>query len=156
MTGNGLIDKILAGLNLVVILGALGLVVKANMLTGPPPIDAALAEQSIEDQINSVKDIKYFKMDKMIVNLPGRSKRLRYLDVEIHLRPFKNAQIPFIEEQKAQIADAVIDVAGRMTPRELGTLSGKILLEKRLKDRINSLYGNPTVEKIFYSKFIIQ
>ena len=155
MTGNGTIDKILAGLNLAVILGALGLVIKANFLTSPPAIDPAAEELALENEIRSGKDIKLFKMDKLIVNLPSRNKRLRYLDLEVHLRPFKNSQLKMIEDHKAKISDAIIDVVGRMTPRELGTLAGKILLEQKLKNRINSFYSFPTIEKIFYSKFVI-
>ena len=156
MTGKPIIDKILMALNLVVIIGALGLVVKANFLTEPPPIDPVAQEKMLEAEINTARDVKYFKLDKLTVNLPSKNKRLRYLDVEIHLKPFKNSQLSSIEQKKSRISDSIIDIVSKMTPHELNTLSGKILLEQRIKSRINKLYPMPTIEKIFYSRFIIQ
>lgn len=156
MTGNKKLDRILMALNLVVILGALGLVVKAHYFSDPPPIDPKMEELALEQDIKNSQNIKLFKLEKLIINLPVSSKRLRYLELIVHLRPLKNSLSGRLEEKKTQIIDAIISIAGKMEPEQLATLAGKILLEEKLKNKINSFFRTPTVGKIFYSKFVIQ
>jgi len=156
MTGNKTIDKILVGVNLLVIFAALGLVVKASYFSNPDAIDPDKEARELESEVKSSQNIPLFKLDKLIINLPSTSKRLRYLDIVVHIRPFKPSQLGSLKEKKSEVTDAIISIAGKMVPNELATLSGKILLEEKLKNKINSFFKSPTVEKIFYSKFVIQ
>jgi flagellar FliL protein len=43
-----------------------------------------------------------------------------------------------------------------MKASELNSITGKILLESRIKKRLNSILGAPIIKRIYFSKFIIQ
>ena len=156
MTGNKLLDKILMSLNVVIILGALGLVVKSYYFSNPEAINSTKEERSLEEDVKGSQNVKLFKLNELRINLPNPSNRLRFLKLEAHLKPFKSSLTGHLTEKKSQVIDAIIVTTGRMKPSELTTLSGKILLEEKLKKEINSLFSKPVVEKIFFSNFVIQ
>lgn len=99
---------------------------------------------------------KTIKLKKMIINLRSKRNRLRFLEIVIHLVPFKKHQSPLIEQQRPLIRDAIIDIAGRMEPQELNTLAGKIILENRVKERINKKFDKPHIRELFFSRFVVQ
>ena len=96
------------------------------------------------------------KLDKLIVNLKSRTSRLRFLDLQTYLVPFKNQHNDTLEENKAVINDIIIDEAARMKPEELNTVSGKLIFESRLRKRINTVLRGSIVKDIFFSRFVVQ
>ncbi len=97
-----------------------------------------------------------YKLDKLIINLPSKSSRLRFLDVQAYLVPFSSEATDSFDKKKAKIQDIFIEVASAIEPNELGTISGKILLESRLKKKINELFPKPLVKNIQFTDFVIQ
>ena len=67
------------------------------------------------------------------MNLPARTARLRFLELEISLFPFKEKQKAKLEALTPILKDTIIDVSSKMSPDELNSISGKILLEERIK-----------------------
>ena len=156
MTGNKTVDTIIIGLLTLASLGTLGVFVYTVMLYERPlPNNERLQEELISDSKASTQ-IDSYKMDKMIINLKSRQSRLRFLDVELHLRPFKSEYTENFDKNKAFIHDSIIDIAGHMDPAELNSLHGKVLLEHRIKTRLNSYFGKSMVKDIFFSKFVVQ
>ena len=45
---------------------------------------------------------------------------------------------------------------GKMSPEELNSLSGKLLLEKRLKKKIREMTHKNFISRIFYRRFVVQ
>jgi flagellar protein FliL len=156
LTGNKSIDTILTALLLAASAGTVGIFVYTEMLYERPlPSEIAERKELIEASKKRVfPDI--YKMDKMVINLLGRNKRLRYLDLQVHLVPFKSEQVEKFESSKSFIHDAIIDLVSHMEPEELNSVAGKILLEERIKRRLNDNYRKPTVKQIFFSNFVIQ
>ena len=72
------------------------------------------------------------------------------------LEVFEEADKEVVKAQKSFVEDSLIDIAGNMQPEELNSVTGRILLETRIKDRINNKIGKKAVKKIYFSKFIIQ
>ncbi len=156
MTGNKKIDTILVAISTLASLVVLGIFIYTEMVFKKElPQEQAEREEFMADSKKlTVSDM--VKLDKMIINIRSNNSRLRFLDLQAHLVPFKNKQAESIEKEKAIIQDIFIDIAARMQPTELNSISGKILLESRLKKRINTLWEKPIVKEIFFSKFVIQ
>jgi flagellar FliL protein len=92
----------------------------------------------------------------MTINLASEQTRLRFLDVEVHLLPFQEEGLKVLEQHKTKMFDIIIEVAGTLSPDELNSVSGKILLENRLKKKINEYLKNQVVREIFFSTFVVQ
>ena len=97
-----------------------------------------------------------YQIDKLLINLPTKTSRLRHLDVNIYLVPFQGDDVRLFEEHKAIVQDKIIDIAGRMSAEELGSISGKLLFESRIKREVNSILGKKSVKKVYFTRFVIQ
>lgn len=120
----------------------------------PLPIE----EQEHQDFLKmglKAKIPKAFIIKKLIINLNAPTTRLRYLEATIHLIPFKDRLMPFIEAHEASVKDQIIDIAGKMSPGELNSVAGKILLEERVKKQINTKLGGDIIKEILFSSFVI-
>ncbi|MDD0852214.1 flagellar basal body-associated FliL family protein [Halobacteriovorax sp. GB3] len=156
MTGNNAIDKVLTLLTLLASLVTMGLFVYTEVIYTPPvPSEKAEKEKLMSDS-ESYNYPSTTKMDKLIINLESRTKRLRFLEVEVNFVTFKQSQSQSIIDSKAIINDTLIRLANEMTPEELNSISGKILFENRVKKSINKYFQKPTVKEIHFSKFIVQ
>ncbi len=156
MTGNKTIDTVIIILVLLLTGGALGTFVYTEIIYKKP---LPTNEQGLEELKNDTKNImipESFKLDKLIINLPSKSRRLRFLDVIIHLVVFKQESISILENNKPIINDIIIDVASNMEPDELNSISGKLIFESRIKKRINEYMGSPMIKELFYTKFVVQ
>jgi len=156
MTGNKLIDQIILFASLLICVGALGVFVFTEMIYQKPRISDQVEKQKMLDEGRKQVFPSPFKMKKLIVNLPSHNKRLRFLDISVHLVPFKPELHEILENNRPPIRDAVIDIAGKMPPAELNSVSGKILLENRIKKRINQILHQKVIKDIYFSKFVVQ
>lgn len=96
------------------------------------------------------------KLERLVINLPSRSGRLRFLELEMTIEPIDGVLIEDIEKHHIYIKDIAIEVAGQMKPSELNSISGKILLEERIKKRFRKITPRNLISRIYYQKFIVQ
>lgn len=156
MSGNKMIDTVLVGLSTVVALGLLGVFIYTEIVYEKPlPENDELVQQLLSD-IQDEERPESYELDQMIVNLQSRTTRLRFLDTVMHFVPFEQRHLRLFEGRKSEIKDIVIDTAGRMYPSELNSVAGKILLEDRLKRRINDLLGTKALREILFVRFVVQ
>ena len=157
MTGNRKVDILILVSSVLVSLGAIiGLLYARVAYQRPLPSDTAEKEQLLSDT-RERNYIGNYKVDKLIINPYSRSTgRLRFLSVEMYFRPFHTDQVDYFKNHKAFIHDAIIDIVGHMTPEELNSLYGKILLENRIKRRVNALFSRPTLREVFFTRFVVQ
>ncbi|MBY0515765.1 MAG: flagellar basal body-associated FliL family protein [Bacteriovoracaceae bacterium] len=156
MTGNPMFDKILLGANGAVAILAAGLVFYAHNGIKRPPTDQKSEEASLIQTAELENQIKPFEIKKMIVNLYSEGSRLRYLDIDMGILPFKEGDLAVIKEREYLFKTKLIEIAGGMTPDDLTSITGKILLETRLKKATNEALGAPVVKKIYFAKFVVQ
>ena len=78
------------------------------------------------------------------------------MSADLDLIPFKEKHLSKLEDNKAYIRDAIIDIASNMSASELASLSGKILLEERIKKQINTKLRKQIIKEIYFSNFVIQ
>lgn len=156
MTGNPLIDKILLGANGAVVLLAAGLVFYSHNNVKPPPTDISSEEQNLLDTALADSQIKPYAMKQMTVNLYSEGSRLRYLNAEMNLVPFKQGDVEAFKANEHIVKNELIRIAATMTPDELGSITGKIILESRLKKAINEKLPMSLIKSIFFTKFLVQ
>lgn len=157
----GAVQKILVIVNLVVVLAGAGLVYYAHNMIKPEPTNVAGEVENLKAGALSQASVTAVPMKKFVVNLFSRSTRLRYLDIEMSIVPFYENQKELIKANEHLIKDVVIEVAAQLEPDELDSLSGKILLENKIKKQVNAEFhsrgeGQPVVKQIFFSGFVVQ
>ncbi len=155
MTGNPSIDKIILGLNGIVVSAAVALIFYSANLKAPPANPEAEFTQMTRNSMVEL-DKSSVKFPEMIINLYSRQARLRFLNFKMDIEVFDDGQQAVIADYKSRIADTIIDIIGNMKPKELNSITGRILLESRIKKRVNGFIGQPTIKKIYFSKYIIQ
>lgn len=156
MTGNPSIDKILLGLNGAFIAAATALIIYAHTGIKRPPINEAGQMRELIDESLLKNELTPVVFPKQVVNLYSRATRLRFLDMQMNVEVFEAAHKDIIELYKPYILDSLIQITGNMQPEELNSVTGRILLETRLKSRINTHLARHVVKKIYFSRFIIQ
>jgi len=156
MTGNKTIDTALVGLLTLASLSTLGVFIYTEMVYKRPLPENSTELESLKTDTEVAVAPENYKLDKLIINLNSRSSRLRFLDLEIHFVPYKSKFIESLDSHKAYVTDAVIDIASNMAPEELNTVAGKVLIEERIRNRLNDFFGKPIIKEIFFSRFVVQ
>lgn len=156
MTGNPKLDKIILGVNALVVSAAVGLVFYSHNMIKPLPTDQAGELGDMIENTMSEYEKPPVTFEELIVNLYSREARLRFLNTKLNIELFEEKDRNLVMTMKPHIFDSLIDIAGNMKPKELNSVTGKILLEKRVKDRSNAIAKRPVIKKILFSKFIIQ
>ena len=159
MTGKKLIDTILLGVMMLATLSVVGLFYYTEKMYKKPPIDEHAEKASLLNSVEAKGIPTFFKVDKMTVSLIPKNEvansRMRWLEVEMHLVLFDAADLESMKKNLPLVQDRIIDISSKMGPDELNSLSGKILLEERLKREINKSLGS-VVKTIYFASFIVQ
>ncbi len=155
MTGKPLLDKILLTLAMLSTISVLGLFVYTDIIYQKPLPDDKKEFQKLEAESKKVNVSKGFALKKITINLKS-TRKLRFLSTEIVLIPFKESQLQIIEDNQAMIRDIIIDAGSNMTAKELSSITGKIIFEETLKERINKTQKKPLIKEVFFSNFVIQ
>lgn len=151
-----MLDKILLGLNGIGIAAAAGLVVYSHTSIKRIPTDEQMQVGSMVKESISLAQITPLTLPKQTVNLYSRQTRLRFLDTQMNIEVFQESDKETITKYKAFLYDSLIEVAGNMKPEELNSVTGRILLEKRIKNKFHEILGKKLIRKIYFSKFVIQ
>lgn len=155
ITGKPLIDKVIILLTLASTLSLLGLFFYTEMIFKKPLPQDKTEFEELKKEGMKANISKGVTLDRVVVNLKSQ-KRLRFLSMNLHLVPFKESHLEKIESKKQRITDIIIDIASDMTAEELNTISGKIVLESRIKKRFNELFPDPILKEIYFSNFVVQ
>ena len=160
MTGKKLIDMILLGIMILTTLAVIGLFYYTEKVYKRPPIDEKKEREALLKEGNAKAIPAFFKLEKMTVSLvpkdPTGIQRMRYVELEIHLVLFKSEEAGIIKTYLSVVQDKIIIIASKMGADELNSLTGKILLEDRLKKEINKALNKSVVKSIFFSRYIVQ
>lgn len=151
-----MVQKVLILLNLVIALAGAGLVFYSHNMIKPEPTDQVAEAEAMKTQAIATTQIQPVPIKKFVVNLHSRSSRLRYLDLEMNILTFHEDQKELVKTNEHLFKDAVIEIAAHLEPNDLDTVTGKILLENRIKKQVNAKFGQPVVKQIFFSGFVVQ
>ena len=156
MTGKKLVDTILIALMVLSTAATMGVFVYTQFLYERPLPNPAEERAKMHEEAKAKLFPNSYKLDKLIINLPSKSSRLRFVDMQIYLVPFQSEATEAFDKKKAAIQDFIIATVSSMEAEELGSVSGKILLENRIKKGVNSFYPKPLVKSIQFTDFVIQ
>ena len=160
MTGNKKVDTIIVLIMLLATLATAGVFTYTEMLHKAPVVSDEQQKQELMNSVGVNAIPQFFKVEKMVVSLIPRddvtNARMRWLEIEMHLILFDPADETYLKDHIAIVKDRVIDIASKMGANELNSVSGKILLEDRLKREINKALLKPVVKNIFFTSFIVQ
>lgn len=154
-------QKILILLNLVVAIAAAGVVFYSHNILKPAPTDQAAEADAMKTDAASKSQLQPVPIKKFVVNLHSKASRLRYLDLEMNVLTFAEDQKEIIKAHEYIFKDIVIEIAAHLGPEDLDTMTGKILLENKIKKQANAKLsalsgGQPVVKQIFFSGFVVQ
>lgn len=135
---------------------ALGIFVYSEMLYERPLPSDAEEKKALVTDAQAAAAPENFKIDKMIINLNSQTSRLRFLDVQMFFVPYKSEYNETFKAQISFVKDAIIDIASNMQPDELNTVAGKVLLEERIRSRLNDFFGKSLIKEILFSRFVVQ
>ncbi len=155
-----MIQKILVAVCLVFSLASTGIFVYTQVIFKKPvPDDAKEFEKMKADEKKPMAEaVEPYRMKRMTVNIEqenGKDK-MRFLNMELLMIPFKNDGAKVLEDNQAIVNDTIITISSKMDPNELNTISGKILLENRLRKTINERLNEEVVREILFQHFVIQ
>ena len=160
MTGKKLLDTILLGLMVLSTMAVVGLFYYTEKMYKRPPIDEKKERETFLKEGNAKTLPAFYKLDKITVSLvpkdPSGMQRMRYVELEIHLVLFTADDAGIIKTYLSVVQDKIITVASKMGADELNSLTGKILLEDRLKKEVNKALAKTVVKSIFFSRYIVQ
>jgi flagellar basal body-associated protein FliL len=156
MALNALVSKILLIVNAVGMLACAGLVYYADSSIKPPQINPEDEWKKLMEKGIEQARIAPVPVPKIILNLNSGANNLKFLELEMDVLTFSEAQKEVIKNSHAIIYDTTVDICGNMESGELLSLSGKILLENRLRENINQKLGEKMIKEIFFSRYIVQ
>lgn len=152
-----MLQKILIIVNLVVALAGVGIVFYSHNVLKPEPTDQVAEAETLKQEAAEANQLKPVPIKKFVVNLHSQGNRLRYLDLEMNVLTFKQVQTQIIKDNEHIFKDTVVELASHLTPEDLESVTGKILLENRIKKQVNAKLGDPPVIKqIYFSGFVVQ
>jgi flagellar FliL protein len=121
-----------------------------------PQLKETKARKQFLEEGKRVQVPKAIRIKKLIVNLPSRSEKLRFLELSADIIPFKEANLAVLNEQSFILRDIIIDLARKMPQEELNSVMGKLLLENRIIKRVNNFYQGKAIKEIYFLKFLIR
>lgn len=155
--------KILLILNAVMVLAAAGVVFYSHTMVKAPATNQAAEAEDLKNKAQASSQLTPVPIKKIVVNLHSKSTRLRYLDIEMNVLTFHEEEKEIVKASEHIFKDSVVEVASSLNPEDLDTVTGKILFEKKLKDKVNakiqqvnSQLSQPVVKQIFFSGFVVQ
>lgn len=155
-----MLDMILLGVMTLTTLAVIGLFYYTEKVYKRPPIDENKEKAAFLKENDPKALPAFYKLDKMTVSLvpkdPNANQRMRYVELEISLVLFKSEDAGIIKTYQSVVQDKIITIASKMGADELNSLTGKILLEDRLKKEINKSLGKPVIKSVFFSRYIVQ
>ena len=154
-----MVQKILIALCLVFSLASTGVFIYTQVIFKKPlPSDAKEFELMKEESKKPIARVEGYKIKRIMINLEQETgkEKMRFLNLEASLIPFKEDGAGILDENQAIVYDTFMTVASKMDPNELNTISGKILLENRLRKTINERLHEEVVREILFQHFMIQ
>jgi flagellar FliL protein len=156
MTGSKKFDMILGCLSIFISLASAGLIYYSNYLLKPEDFSEEKELSYLISEAKNINNTKVYTIKPLTINLYSRTTRLRYIDLAISILPFADRQTERIKKHETTIIDTIIKEVSRKSPTELNSISGRIILESKLKSEINKISDQKVAKELFFTKFVIQ
>lgn len=147
---------IMLGLQLVVLLGAGGVIVKVAL--APKKVDMSektLKESAIASVRDDLEDLRFVEFEDFTANLLGQ----RILKTKIQVEVSNEEVAKVIERRKAAIRAQILNVLSAQTGNETEKIQGKLLLKDAIRDAMNEeispLVKKGVVRDVYFVEFLM-
>jgi len=97
----------------------------------------------------------FTEVEGLIVN-PADSGGSRYLAVSLAFETSSSGVVDEIKEKEVVVRDAVLDLLSERTSAELTAPARRDTLKQMLRDRTNRLLQSGTVDRLYFTQFVLQ
>ena len=80
----------------------------------------------------------------------------RYLKITMEVEVLGEEDKLKVENHMAQMRDTVLILLSSQTLKDINTMEGKLELKHAILLRMNQILGNKTVQKIYFTEFVVQ
>ncbi|MBF0298451.1 MAG: flagellar basal body-associated FliL family protein [Oligoflexia bacterium] len=152
-----MIDYVLMAFNLVGVLAVLGFFIYTTVLyTRPLPDNKVELVSFKENSKYQIMEAKIYKLDRMFLNLQSRKARMRNIDLQVQFLLFKDDFVAFLDKNKHIVYDKIIEIIASMEADEVNSVTGKILLEERIKKAVEEIAKTPVIKTVYFTTFVVQ
>ncbi|MBI2518813.1 MAG: flagellar basal body-associated FliL family protein [Bdellovibrio sp.] len=156
VTGKKFVDLIIMGVLVLITVVTAGIFGFTEFMYQRPLVDESAEKLSLDQNLKNNMPKEGLKIEKIAVNIKSETARLRFLELAMHIIPFSAKHKEILEKASPMIYDRIGQVAAKMTPEDLNSISGKILFEDRLKRKINEDFNDQIVREIYFTSFVVQ
>ncbi len=170
--GPGLgLATILGALNALILLAAVGVTVYTKILYKPVPITEKDERESIKKKAETLEsdsprgaiEFKSFTTNIKATKLPPKvgappdqdGLHLHYATISMVLETRAQGGEATFEEVRPKFMDLLIQLLGKKSMEELGSVQGRFVLRNEILDLANTLLGEPFVTNVFFSEFLV-
>jgi flagellar FliL protein len=98
-----------------------------------------------------------YSLDPFIVNLMDKANvGKRYLKVKIVLEVGDKEDQETVNDHIPQLKDTILLLLSSQTFSDINTMEGKIELKQLLLSKMNQLLGKGTVDRLYFTEFVVQ
>ena len=136
-----------------IIIGVIVLLLGAGGFFGYSKFMKSNEEDTIKEEPVSI----IIPLRSFVVNLydkKGIGKR--YLKITMEIEVSKEENKLKVENHMPQLRDTVLILLSSQTLKNINTMEGKLELKHAILLRMNQVLGNKTVQKIFFTEFVVQ
>jgi flagellar FliL protein len=115
------------------------------------------AETNPEVKEKEVEKAMVYPLKSFVVNLydkKGIGKR--YLKVTVELEYVGEENKITIDDNIPQLRDAILILLSNQTLRDINTIEGKLELKHELLSRMNQVFGEGIIRRIYFTEFVVQ
>ncbi|MBF0207821.1 MAG: flagellar basal body-associated FliL family protein [Oligoflexia bacterium] len=150
--------SVLGGLNLLLGLLTIGLFFYTGFIYRPAKIDDKTEFNNFKQRSNvETNSISIYKLERFTLNLYSSQTTPHYLDIEMHFHLLSESEAgSLIDKNKPIIYDRIISIINATTLDEVNSVTGKIILEERIKTAVATAVGRPVVKSVYFAIFTVR
>ena len=143
------------GINILVLLGGLGLVYTNTLGYKPPAFDEEAAKRELASFEENLRgEPVLYHLDTVATNLDGFPRRL--IRVDMTLEMLDDEGFEEIMKSGALARDAVIRVLNSKNYNDLASVQGKLQLKNQIVTQLNGLLEVGVVKNVYFKDFVVQ
>lgn len=111
-----------------------------------------------DDETEEVQPIEYgefMQIEGVIVNPAGTDGR-RFLMVNVGLESNEAAVLEELKTREVVVRDTMLKLLGRRTVQQLASIDERTLLKDELREAVNSVVQEGTVERLYFTQYVLQ
>lgn len=149
--------QILIGVQIVVILGAAGVIVKVALKPKKFVVqESAMKERAIASVRDDLAKVQTIELESFVVNLPEKHT----LKTQIQIEVSDPSVAEHLQKKKAAVRARILNVLTMQTFREAEKIQGKLLMKDAIRDAINEeIFVNKetqgVVRDVYFSEFML-